>query len=376
MLRVKVLIEAMCAQYGGIATYVENLIATWPSVYPEDELHVISSSTNPGWPAGVVAHRIPIRRPEILFRPIAQTRAVRHLVDELAPDVVLATLPSTTLRKPTVPTAVVIYDLRHELRPDHFPLQRRILRRVSYGRGYAIADGFIAISRRSLDDLHRLHPNTCDRPGSVAHLGADHVDAWSRMSSEPYAVAFGHHSNKNVDMVIEAWASLCGTRGADVEVPRLKVIGLSPAARDRMVTVIESLRLTNSVELLPFLRDAEFGSIMASARIVVFPSDFEGFGLPVVESLRLGIPVVVGPDAAVLEVAGGHATVMAEWSARALSDGIVAALAWDRERLEFAAEHGKAFTWARTVAETRSALLHLISEADVGQRIWKYSAEG
>ena len=54
--------------------------------------------------------------------------------------------------------------------------------------------------------------------------------------------------------------------------------------------------------------------MLADAELVVFPSDFEGFGLPVVEGMLLGKPVVLGPEPATNEVAGGHAAVAADWT--------------------------------------------------------------
>ena len=62
--------------------------------------------------------------------------------------------------------------------------------------------------------------------------------------------------------------------------------------------------------------------MLAEADLVVFPSDFEGFGLPVVEGMLLGKPVVLGPEPATNEVAGGHAAVAADWTPAALADGV------------------------------------------------------
>ncbi len=66
--------------------------------------------------------------------------------------------------------------------------------------------------------------------------------------------------------------------------------------------------------------------------MIVFPSDFEGFGLPVAEGMRLGKAVVIGPERATTEVAGGHAFVMADWTADALADAVRAAEAMTDEQ--------------------------------------------
>ncbi|UUZ57633.1 acyltransferase family protein [Nocardioides sp. B-3] len=134
----RILIEAMSAKFGGIRTYVDNLLPARSSVAPGDEVHVlVQSDSTIDVPAPLLRHDIAVRGPEVLARPPAQTRALRRLVRELEPDVVLATLPATTLLRLDVPLAIVVYDLRHELRPEQFGRARRALRWASYNRGYA-----------------------------------------------------------------------------------------------------------------------------------------------------------------------------------------------------------------------------------------------
>lgn len=351
----RILVDAMCSEYGGIATYVNNLLATWPDIFPDDEIHVLAPEGTSVPDRGVTVHRQALRRPVAVFRPLWQTVRLHALTRRLDVDAVLATLPATTVLRPGRPVAVVVYDLRHELRPEQFPPRRRLLRLVSYRRGYAIADAFISISQRSLDDLHDRHPRTTRVPGVVAHLAADHVAGWRRTDAAPYAVAFGHHTNKNTDLVIDAWERLA--RDPDTPAPpTLRIIGLPGVERARVSALLADRGLTDVVEVAPFLPDAEFESVLASTSLVVFPSDFEGFGLPVLEAMRLGVPVVVGPDRAVLEIAGGHATVMDGWTVDALVDAVRRGLATDAPAVRAAAEHAARFTWAATVRRTRAAL--------------------
>jgi glycosyltransferase involved in cell wall biosynthesis len=277
---------------------------------------------------------------------------VRRIARQHGVDAVLATLPATSLVRTGFPTAVVIYDLRHELRPEQFSRARRLLRNVSYGRGYAIADTIISISRRSLDDLHRLHPRTRRTPAEVVHLGADHVLGWPGEPGTGPAVTFAHHTNKNPDLILEGWAE---GRRRGLAMPSLLVLGTGPT-RERLQARVDGLGLSGSVELAPFLPDEEFARVMRSASMVVFPSDFEGFGLPVVEGMLLGVPVVIGPEPATLEVAGGHAAVLADWTPAALAEAVDLAAGFSAEQLAAARAHAAEFTWERVVEETRRVL--------------------
>ena len=117
-------------------------------------------------------------------------------------------------------------------------------------------------------------------------------------------VTFGHHTNKNPALVLEAWSLL-------PDPPALIVIGLDADSRAELERRRADLGLDPGVELAPFLPDPQFHAVLAGAGGVVLASDLEGFGLPVVEAMAMGKPVVVGPDPGTAEVAGGHAVTAA-----------------------------------------------------------------
>lgn len=360
----RIVVDAMCAEYGGIRTYVENLLAGWSARFPDDEVHVALRAGSTLRTPGLVRHELAVGRPDVVRRPWVQATRLHRLVRDVDPDVVLATAPTTDVRRSRAPLAVVILDLRAELLPHQFSRGRRLLRAVSYGRSYRLAEGFLAISQRSLDDLHRLHPRTARRAGVVTHLGADHALTWPRVATPGGAVAFAHHTNKNPRLVVDAWAEL-GRR--DVEVPSLTLLGVGGSLREELARAVVAQRLAGRVTLAPYLPDEEFRATFASASLVVFPSDFEGFGLPVVESMILGVPVVLSPDPGILEVAGGHGAVTAGWTAAALADAVEAALAQPRSSLEAARSWAETFTWDRTIRTTREALASLCATAEASR---------
>lgn len=354
----KIVVDAMCAEFGGIRTYVDHLLGHWSAVYPEDELHVVVPLGSTLDTAGHVRHELRVRRPGAVGRPVAQSFCMHRLIRGLHADAVLVTVPSTTVVRTKVPFGVVILDLRHELRPEQFSRSRRVLRYVSYRRTYRLADVFFAISGRSLDDLHQLHPHTRDTPGIVTYLGADHVLAWPEGNRKGPSIAFAHHTNKNPDLIIDAWDVLA-RRGTPL--PPLTIIGVRGPMRAELESIIGSRSLGEHIKLAPFLPDEEFRQVLSEAEMIVFPSDFEGFGLPVVEGMTLGKPVVIGPEKATMEIAGGYAAVMKEWTAEALADAVAEARAMSDEQLDEAREWGKRFTWDSTVERTRSELARLCS---------------
>src|SRR5205807_2202539 len=106
----------------------------------------------------------------------------------------------------------------------------------------------------------------------------------------------------------------------------LRICGLGQQARASAEQLVSKLGLGARVELLPWLSDEAFEGVFAGSSGVLFPSDFEGFGLPAIEALRLGLPLVISPDPALLEVTAGHAVVTDDESPQGLAAAIERAL--------------------------------------------------
>jgi glycosyltransferase involved in cell wall biosynthesis len=190
----------------------------------------------------------------------------------------------------------------------------------------------------------------------VVHHGGDHVLTWPTPGRTGPCVGFAHHTNKNPDLLLEAWARLDADPGG---APPLTLLGIGSAQRDPIAARLSSLGLADLVELAPFLPEEEFRRVFARAELVVFPSDFEGFGLPVIEGMRLGKPVALGPEPATTEIAGGHAAVAEDWTPGALADAVRRARAMGDAELEDARAWAATFTWERTAERTAAAYAEL-----------------
>lgn len=349
----RLVVDATAASYGGIATYAENLLAGWARRFPDDELHVVLPAGADWWPLpdDAIRHDVRLIRPATLARPVAITAELPRLVRSVNADAVLATNPATTLLRAPAALGVVVHDMRHELRPEQFPVARRVIRRTSYRWGFARADVVIAVSQRTLDDVRQRCPRLPAQRCVVVHEGGDHVDRWRRGEPNGTAVASCHHSNKDTDLLIDAWAEL----GAAA--PPLAMLGISGPRADITRARIAAAGLADRITVQPFLPTPDYERLVTGARMVVFVSDFEGFGLPVVESMRLGKPIVIAPEPACLEVAGGHAVVITDWTAPALAQAVRDALAASPAELDAARRYVEDFTWAATATGVREALL-------------------
>ncbi len=342
---VRVVVNAVPVAGTSLGVVAENLFKGWAELETDDELHVV---LRPGVgldvPEGIAVHEVGGSR----FS--AMERTVPALCRRVRADAMLGVTPATTLGPLPCPRAVIALDLRHEVQPQQFSAKTRLLRKVSYGLGYRRADAIACISQRTRDDLVAAHPSVGRRPVTVAQLGADHVLGWARADGGgTYALAFGQWGNKNVGLVVEAWSIL------DDPMP-LVVVGLPAAAQAAVEADVARRGLAGLVAVLPWLRAEDFQRRFTGASMVVFPSDYEGFGLPAVEAMRLGIPVVVTPDRALLEVTGGLATIMDGWDAEALARAVGCARRTTAAQLAAGVAHASGFTWRSTAAAVRATL--------------------
>lgn len=343
--------------FGGYAVGLEGLLRGWDRLETDDEVHLLlAEGVELEIPGFVQVHRFRVGQPEVVRRIVVQSRAARRVCAEVGADVLLGALPTTAVAPVGCPKVILVYDLRHELVPEQFSGGRRLLRRLSYGIGYRQAAALICISERTKSDLLRSRPWLNSKPVSAVLFAADHVDDWPRREpapgEQPYALAFAHFPNKAVNRVIDAWAIL---RQRDEAWP-LVLVGVPGPERDAVGERIRAAGLDEIVTVLPWLSDDEFHARFASAGLVVFPSDFEGFGLPAVEAMRLGIPLVISADEALLEVTGGNATVVRESDAESLAAGVAAAWAASPDTLESARSFAGRRTWEDTARETRTVL--------------------
>jgi glycosyltransferase involved in cell wall biosynthesis len=354
----RVVIEALPAvPFGGYAVALEGLLRGWDQLDTDDEIHLLmTEGIELEVPESIHIHRFPVGRPQFLRRIVAQSRAAGKVCREVDADVLIGLLPTTAVTPVGCPKVITVYDLRHELVPEQFTRGRRLLRKLSYGIGYRQANAVICISDRTRKDLLHSRPWLKSKPVTAVHLAADRVDDWPRREpapgEAPYALAFGHFPNKAVDRVIGAWKVL-RDRG---DVRPLVFVGLPGSARDRVSQQIGEAGLDGIVTPLPWLDSEEFHARFASAGLVVFPSDFEGFGLPAAEAMRLGIPLVISADEALMEVTGGNATVVREADAQSLADAVSAAWQTPAEDLERARSYADRYTAERMARETRAVL--------------------
>jgi len=258
-----------------------------------------------------------------------------------------------------VPVVLTVHDLLAFRHPEYVPgAYSRILRTMIRlaARG---ATRVVTVSRASRDDIVELLRVPAERVVVTPLAGSPAVavpDGARRRDDRLLAVG-NRMPHKGFETLLEALARL----DADAR-PHLVITGSH--GDDPLAPVVERLGLADSVTLRGWLSRDELDRLYAESTALVFPTRFEGFGLPPLEAMSRGCPVIVSDLPVMHEVAGDAAVYVDPTDPEAVAAAIRSLLdsPAERERMSRAGlARAAEFSWDATAAATRAALLDAVS---------------
>jgi glycosyltransferase involved in cell wall biosynthesis len=262
---------------------------------------------------------------------------------------------------------VTIHDLAFLVLPDTFPGLWRTLYRLALRRAVRTAHAVIAPSRHTAEDLIRRTRMRADRvhvvplAASLPEEATDPAEALARLKVRPpYILSVGTlEPRKNLVRLVRAYRRLAA-RGAPHRLVLAGAIGWQPQPLLREVAEGAPGEVVLVGEVLP----AELDALYRAADAFVYPSLYEGFGLPVVEAMSRGLPCVVSSSSSLPEVAGEAALPVDPMSEAGLADALER-ITTDTEladRLRAAAKVRAArFTWEETARRTLEVYKQVVS---------------
>ena len=290
--------------------------------------------------------------------------ALRREVLRRPPDVLFVpghVIPFVWPRRRLPPAVVTLHDLGYLYHPDAHTWAQRLYLTWSTRWSAAAATRIIAISRTTADELHEqlgvawaklqvVHEAVTDLPMPSAACVQATQARYGLM--RPYALYVGTiQPRKNIARLLAAHARI--SPHADLD---LALIG---APGWRSDALIAQATAQAHVHLLGYVPDADLPALLAGATCFVFPSLYEGFGLPVLEAQNLGVPVMTSHNSALPEIAGDAALLVDPTDVDAIAQAMLQ-LSRDetlRQRL-IAAGHVNVqrFSWTKAAAETLAVL--------------------
>ena len=333
---------------GGIGRYVRHLVGALPGAGVDVEPFAagprpegITGYTDLGWPGGPLRYETWHR----LRRPVVGVPGdVLHATS-------LAVPPAG--RRPLV---VTVHDLVFLRQPEHLTprgvaFHRRglgIARReaaavivpTEFGKADLVAEGFAS------DRVHVAHHGV-DLPGPEDQRSTAAVLEWLGIHG-PFVLFVGTlEPRKGVTDLLEAHARLRASR------PDLGLVLAGPPGWGEAPDVARPGVIATGA-----VGDAELDVLYRSATVLALPSQYEGFGLPVIEAMARSCPVVVSDAACLPEVAGDAGIVVPVGDVDLLAEALASVLDDEVNRADLATrsiERAAAFTWARSAEEHRQA---------------------
>jgi glycosyltransferase involved in cell wall biosynthesis len=337
----------------GLGRYVANLIAELPdkielSVVVSPDQQTLVSNYRPDATC-VVVRAEPFSIREQFSIPLALRQA--------GVDVFHATQFTIPLLW-SGPIVTTIHDCAYDRFPSEFGERDRIARwyyRTMMRYAVTRSNHVIAVSESTRRDLAEFY-GLSDRKVSVIYEGIDpsfaDSEAPREIESEYVLYVGSERPRKNLERLLGAYDEF--SRGLD-EAPRLVLVGEYESRFLDVEQRATELGIRDNIVVLGFVSDDRLKSLYANALALVFPSLYEGFGLPVLEAMAAGTPVVAADAASIPEVAGDAAEYVNPNSVESIATGLSSVLDDDHRRAELVEagfERVKTFDWERTAAKT------------------------
>jgi glycosyltransferase involved in cell wall biosynthesis len=331
----------------GDETYVRNLLGEFAGAEPGLELAAVTRRPDLV-PEGIRAVELPARS-----QPVRMAVQLPLLLRRLRPALshFLYVVPPAYRGR----AVVTVQDLSFERHPELMGVRDRFFFRTFVRPSVRRAARVLTGSEWTKRDLIERYGVAADKI-VVTPYGVDPLFGPEGPVADgaPYALFVGGlEPRKNPLAALEAVA----LAGADL---RLVVAGPDRGGRLELRRAITRLGLERRVEIRGHVAREELAALYRGASCLIFPSRYEGFGLPVLEAMASGTPVVATTASSVPEVAGDAAILVDPGDPVALAGGIERAIA-DRERLRAAGlERSRSYTWSETARRTLDVYRELL----------------
>ena len=278
------------------------------------------------------------------------------------------TQSATVIRDRRVRHVMLVHDIIPRLFPEYLDTWRKRAYQRAIEEGVRHADRILTVSKHTEKDLVRHLGIDASRIG-VAYIDVDpifsrpipprdkaRVLAKYRLEEGYMYYGGGLETRKNIHALLVAYRKLLKerTRFSDKKtvIPDLVISGalfpqLAPLITD-VEEEVKKMNLTNYVHILGRVPQEDLPALYGSARLFVYPSRYEGFGMPVLEAMRVGTPVVASKHSSLPEVAGDASVYCDPDVPESIAQTLLTVLGREDVRYEMVRrgyERAKRFSW-------------------------------
>lgn len=348
--------RAFASPAAGVRRYVSELVPALLSIDSPLELVALGGSETK-LPAGVRHAAEPWHPPTNLgWAAVGLPRAAR----QAAVDLIHAPAYTAPLHS-AVPVVLTIHDVSYERHPEWYPYRRDWLRRAFYRRSARTAAHILTDSEFSRGEIAAAYDIPLDRI-TVAPLGAgDGFEEGHASTSSlpagivaPFLLHVGDlHERRNLTVVVQGLIN--ARRRLERMAPSLVLAGVDRGLGDRLAAAAAEGGAPDAIVQLGAVSEATLRSLYHGAAALVYPSRYEGFGLPLVEAMASGTPVLASRAASIPEVVGESGVLLDPDDSALWGDAIVRVITDPVQRAKLRADglaRAATFTWERTARIT------------------------
>ncbi|MEP6636533.1 MAG: glycosyltransferase family 1 protein [Acidobacteriota bacterium] len=249
------------------------------------------------------------------------------------------------------PIVITVWDMIHELFPAELdPTGRQADEKR---RAVMAADAVICISENTRNDLLE-HYSLPENKVKVTHLASDLNASLSHgpepVPSRPYFLYVGRrYGYKNFDGLLKAFAKARSAR------PEIAVCVVGAPFNEAEQKLLRDLKVADAIDHYGAVGDAHLAKLYRRSVAFVYPSLYEGFGIPPLEAMSCGTAVIASNSSSIPEVVGDGGMLFDPTSVNALADLLLLMTDDESARARLIAkghERAKAFSWDQTAAQT------------------------
>lgn len=357
---------------GGSEVYLRNLLFHLAKIDKQNEYILFTNKEN--------SNTFQISQPnftEVLCPIEAAFRPARILWEQFVLPFQIKKYAISVLHSPgyTAPilapcrSVVTIHDMNCFYYPEDFSRLAIPLLRILVSLAARASDRVIVVSRNSKNHLVKILKMPENKICVIYIAGSSYLSVATAAENEVreklkkrYGVGnkfilnvSASHPHKNLHRLIEAYDILCKKHRIDCQ---LVIVGIKGRAQTSLMNSAKELSLEKRIIFTGWVSNEDLSSLYSAAQLFVFPSLFEGFGIPVLEAMACGIPVVCSNATSLPEVAGEAAILVTPYCVDEIAEAMYRALTDETLRailLQKGLKRAGQFSWEKTARDTLDA---------------------
>lgn len=356
----RVLLDAhmLGAQEGGNETYIQGLLSGFEEIASGECLNILALCP-PEYAHPVEAkppvRRIPLNSQNDLNRVFYE---IPRKAQQLQADIIHATYNASPFVQR--PLLITVHDVIFRIFPEYFSPRVRLLLSTLMPLTMYRAKGIVTVSETSKRDIERFYPFTrgkvyvtYEAAGPVASMEPEYASVDPQWLQNDFILSVCTlQPRKNLERLLLAYID--GRRKGSIQA-KLVLTGKAAWQHSELFSLAQSSGFASDIIFTGYVSAGVLAALYESCQIFVYPSLYEGFGLPVLEAMARGAPVVTSNNSALAEIAQDAALTVDPHSVDQIREAIESLLDNSSLRMsiiEKGRRQAKKFAWSQTAKQT------------------------